>query len=69
MMSSKEIEVKFGFHIRNFLEYFQVSSMVQRYINDYKHLTIQSNRLKRPFVLHHISLFSNVKDVEISTIR
>ena len=33
--------------------------MVQRYINDYKHLTIQSNRLKRPFLPHHISLFSH----------
>ena len=57
MMSSKEIELKFGFHIRNFLEYFQVSSMVQRYINDYKHLTIQSNCLERPFLPLHISLF------------
>ena len=57
MMSSKEIEVKFVFHIRNFLEYFQVSSIVHRYINDYKHLTIQSNGHERPFVPHHISLF------------
>ena len=31
--------------------------MVQRYINDYKHLTIQSNQLERPFFPHHISLF------------
>ena len=57
MMSSKEIKVKFGFHIGNFLEYFQVSSMNLRYINDYKHLAIQSNHLERPFLPLHISFF------------
>ena len=31
--------------------------MVQRYINDNKHLTVQSIQLERPFVPHHISLF------------
>ena len=61
MMSSKEIEVKFGFHIRNFLEYFQVSSMVQRYINDNKHLFIQVYQLERPFIPQHISLFFQCK--------
>ena len=61
VLKKEELESKYNFCIKNFLDYFKIHSTVKRFLMNNASLNTRKSSFSLPFIPQHISMLLNCK--------